>query len=86
MKRPGFCGGEISEQGEGLGAQLLRDALARCAAASDAIDGRAVLVHAKDDDAVSFYEKHGFQPVPENHRHLYLLMKDLRASIRDSLE
>ena len=75
-----------SEQGEGLGALLLRDALARCAAASDAIGGRAVLVHAKDDDAVSFYEKHGFQPLPENPRYLYLLMKDLRASIRDSLE
>ena len=75
-----------SEQGEGLGALLLRDALARCAAASDAIGGRAVLVHAKDDNAVSFYEKHGFQPLPENLRHLYLLIKDLRASIRDSLE
>lgn len=74
-----------SEQGSGLGTDLLRDALARCAAAADGIGGRAVLVHAKDDAAVNFYQKHGFEPLPENPRHLYLLMKDLRASIRRSL-
>ncbi len=75
-----------SEQGSGLGADLLRDALARCAAAADEIGGRAVLVHAKDDAAVSFYQQNGFQPLQENLQHLYLLMKDLRASIRRSLE
>jgi len=73
-----------SEQGSGLGADLLRDALARCVAAADEIGGRAVLVHAKDETAASFYAKHGFQPLPENPHHLYVLMKDLRASIRRS--
>jgi len=75
-----------SEQGSGLGGDLLRDALGRCAAAADEIGGRAVLVHAKDDAAARFYQRHGFQPLPENPQHLYLLMKDLRASIRLSLE
>jgi GNAT superfamily N-acetyltransferase len=75
-----------SEQGGGLGADLLRDALARCAAAADEIGGRAVLVHAKDDAAVRFYQRYGFQPLPENPQHLYLLIKDLRASIRRSFE
>ncbi|HEC08967.1 MAG TPA: N-acetyltransferase [Acidimicrobiales bacterium] len=73
-----------SEQGSGLGADLLRDALARCVAAADEIGGRAMLVHAKDDTAASFYAKHGFQPLPENPHHLYILMEDLRASIRRS--
>lgn len=75
-----------SEQGTGLGGDLLKDALARCAAAADDIGGRALLVHAKDDKAVAFYRRYGFQPLAENCNHLYLLMKDLRASIRRSLK
>jgi GNAT superfamily N-acetyltransferase len=71
-----------SEQGAGLGGDLLRDALARCAAAADGIGGRAVLVHAKDDAAVRFYQRYGFRSLPENPNHLYVLMKDLRASIK----
>lgn len=71
-----------SEQGSGLGSDLLRDALARCAAAADEIGGRAVLVHAKDEAAVRFYRRWGFQELSDNPQHLYLLMKDLRASIR----
>lgn len=73
-----------SEQGGGLGGDLLRDALARCATAADEIGGRAVVVHAKDDAAAQFYRRYGFQPLPENPRHSYILMKDLRASVRRS--
>ncbi len=71
-----------TEHGTGLGAALLRDALGRCAAAADEIGGRAVIVHAKDDTAANFYQRFGFTPLPGNPHHLYLLMKDLRASIR----
>lgn len=70
-----------SEHGTGVGAALLRDALARCAAAADELGGRAVIVHAKDDAVASFYQRFGFTPFPENPHHLYILMKDLRASI-----
>lgn len=70
-----------SEHGTGLGAALLRDALARCAAAADEVGGRAVVVHAKDGEAAGFYRRFGFTPLPGNPQHLYLLMKDLRASI-----
>lgn len=72
---------ERSEQGSGLGGDLLRDALSRCAAAADEIGGRAVVVHAKDEGAAHFYQRYGFQTLPENPQHLYVLMKDLRASI-----
>jgi len=75
-----------SVQGTGLGGDLLKDALARCAAAADEIGGRAVLVHAKDAGAATFYQRHGFVPLEQNPNHLYVLMKDLRASIRRSIE
>lgn len=70
-----------SEQGGGVGAGLLRDALARCAVAADQIGGRAVMVHAKDAAAAGFYRRWGFQALAENPSHLYVLMKDLRATI-----
>jgi GNAT superfamily N-acetyltransferase len=75
-----------SMQGTGLGGDLLKDALARCAGAASDIGGRAVLVHAKVDEAAAFYRRYGFEALPENPRHLYILMKDLRASIRRSFE
>src|SRR5438105_1194372 len=68
------------EQGKGLGAALLKDALLRAAQASDIIGCRAVLVHAKDQTAKAFYQRYGFEPSPVDDLHLYLLMKDLRAS------
>ena len=73
-----------SVQGTGLGGDLLKDALARCAAAADEIGGRAVLVHAKDAEAAAFYQRYGFVPLEQNPNHLYVLMKDLKASIRRS--
>jgi GNAT superfamily N-acetyltransferase len=75
-----------SVQGIGLGGDLLRDALARCAAVADGIGGRAVLVHAKDAGAAAFYQRYGFVPLEQNPNHLYMLMKNLRASIRRSIE
>ncbi|MCL1588237.1 MAG: GNAT family N-acetyltransferase [Actinomycetia bacterium] len=75
-----------SDQGTGLGGDLLKDALARCAAAADEIGGRAVLVHAKDAGAAAFYQRYGFVPLEQNPNHLFVLMKDLRASIRRSYE
>lgn len=79
-------GVDQSEQGGGLGAALLRDALSRCAAAADEIGGRAVVVHAKHEAAAGFYRRWGFQALPENPQHLYLLIKDLRESIRQALK
>jgi GNAT superfamily N-acetyltransferase len=71
-----------SEQGRGLGAALLRDALVRIAAAADIVGARAALVHAIDAAAARFYAHFGFEPMPGNALHLMLLMKDLRAALR----
>lgn len=65
-------------QGKGLGAALLHDALARTLQAADIAGMRAVIVHAKDDDARRFYQHFDFDPSPSDAYHLYLLIKDLR--------
>lgn len=69
-------------QGKGLGRALLRNALGRVDNASEAVGVRALLIHAKDDDARDFYMKMAeFEPSPSDDLHLFLLMKDLRRAI-----
>jgi GNAT superfamily N-acetyltransferase len=70
------------EQGKRLGEAMLLEALARSAEAAETIGARAVLVHAKDDEARSFYRHYGFEPSPTDPLHLMLLMKDIRRSLR----
>lgn len=67
-----------TEQGKGLGSALLKDALRRALSASSEIGARAVLVHAKDEDAKAFYEHFDFEESPTDPLHLFVLMKDLR--------
>ena len=68
-----------TEQGKGLGKALLKDVLLRTAQAADIAGIRALLVHAKDDEARVWYENLDFEPSPTDPYHLFLLMKDLRA-------
>lgn len=72
---------DVREKGKGLGAGLLKDALLRAVAAADIIGCRAVMVHAKDDQAKSFYERFGFEPSGDDPFRLFLLMKDIKASL-----
>jgi len=72
---------DLSEQGHGLGEQMLVQALARSADAASLIGVRAVLVHAKDATARGFYERYGFEPSPTHPLHLLLLMKDIRKTL-----
>lgn len=69
------------EKGKGLGGGLLRDALARVISASEIIGGRALLVHAKDEQAKAFYEHFGFEPSPIDPFHLFLLIKDIKKTL-----
>jgi GNAT superfamily N-acetyltransferase len=70
-----------SEQGQGFGKALLRDALRRALSGSEAIGGRAFLVHAKDEEARAFYLKFGMDESPTNPLHLFLLFKDVRLTL-----
>ena len=69
-------------QGRGLGKALIKDALLRTAEAAEIAGIRALLVHAKDDEARIWYEALEFEPSPTDPRHLFLLMKDLHALLQ----
>lgn len=73
---------DVTAQGLGLGKALLKDALMRTAAASEIAGIRALLVHAKDDEARAWYQRFDFEPGPTDPYHLFLLMKDIRAALK----
>ena len=72
---------DSTEQGHGLGAALLKDALLRTIQAAEIAGLRAMLVHAKDDAAKRFYEKFGFEPSPIDAYHLFLRVSDILSSV-----
>jgi GNAT superfamily N-acetyltransferase len=67
--------------GKGLGSGLLKNALLRAMQAADIVGCRAVMVHAKDDRASEFYQRFGFEASPTDPFRLFLLMKDVKASV-----
>jgi GNAT superfamily N-acetyltransferase len=70
----------INTQGRGIGAGLLLDALGRTLQVAEVIGVRALAVHAKDDQAVAFYQHFGFKPSPTDARHLFMIIKDIRRA------
>jgi predicted N-acetyltransferase YhbS len=74
---------DVNERGKGLGAGLLKDALLRAVQAADIIGCRAVMVHAKDDAARAFYGRFGFEASRDDPFRLFLLMKDVKAGMRN---
>ncbi len=74
---------DTSVRGRGLGAWLLRDAMLRTLNASEAVGIRVLLVHAIDDEARAFYERHGFEPSPSDAMNLQMLIKDVHAAVAE---
>jgi len=68
--RMGRLAVDKSFQGHGLGGALLADALER--AAKSEIAAYAMVVDAKDETAVVFYQHHGFISFPSSHKTLFL--------------
>ena len=66
----------ISERfrGQRLGERLLMDALHRALQSSRQIASAAVVVDAKDEQAVGFYRKYGFIDLPKVEKRLFLPM------------
>lgn len=60
------------EQGRGLGAALLQDAVKRCLELRTALGIRLLLVDALHEGAATFYRLHGFRETAQNARTLYL--------------
>jgi predicted N-acetyltransferase YhbS len=71
----------LGQQGKGIGAGLLKDAMVRTLQAADIAGIRAFVVHAKDDEAKAFYERYDFTPSPTDPFHLFVLLKDIRSNL-----
>jgi hypothetical protein len=58
---------DVGQEDGGTGAALLSDALVRVVRASEQVAVRAVLAHAVDDNASSFYERFGLRALGDRH-------------------
>lgn len=75
-------GVDRSEQGQGLGQDLLADAMRRSLQAAKIIGARALVVHALDAGAARFYEARGFARVSAaSETALFIAMKTLRDAL-----
>jgi GNAT superfamily N-acetyltransferase len=76
---------DVSFQGQGIGEQLLRDALERSLDAPRRIGAIAVIVDAIDERAAGFYEAYGFVRLPGTANQLFIAMQTIaRAAAADS--
>ena len=66
---------------QGLGGELLLDALSRAVQASEVAAARLLVVDAIDEAAAAFYEHHGFVAVPGNRQRLVQKISDIAAAI-----
>lgn len=66
--------------GQGLGGELLWDALERARTASRLAGARLVVVDAIDEAAASFYEHHGFRRIPDTRR-LVQKLSDIECAL-----
>jgi GNAT superfamily N-acetyltransferase len=71
---------DSSQHGHGLGAALLSDALERVSRAAEQVAVRAVVVHAVDESAATFYERFGFQALSTTPRTLMVTLATLRTA------
>lgn len=72
---------DLSVQGRGIGALLLRDAMLRAVSVSEEVGIRLLLAHALNDSARAFYMKFGFEDSPTDPMNLQIIIKDIKASI-----
>lgn len=67
-------------QGQGLGKFLLFDALHRVLQAAETLAVYAVVVDAKNQDAIAFYERYGFIRFPDTASRLFIPIDTLRRA------
>jgi GNAT superfamily N-acetyltransferase len=68
-------------QGTGLGKAMLKDALLRALQAAEIVGARAVMVHAIDEEAATFYARRGFIRFPDASYTFFLPMEAIRAAL-----
>ncbi|CAN7431107.1 GNAT family N-acetyltransferase [Rhizobium sp. LjRoot254] len=67
-----------------LGADLLKHAFLMTMLSADRIGVRAMLVHAKDDEAIGFYKKYKFRTAKGLERAMLCSTKEIAASLKAS--
>ncbi len=70
-----------SLRGQGLGGELLHDALSRIVSAAGIASGRLVVVGAIDKQAATFYRHYDFRPVKRNPLRLVMKISTLQKVI-----
>lgn len=74
---------DVNLQGQGLGSELLVDALSRAVSATSEAGGRYVVVDAIDEDAAKFYARYDFVPIPDTApQRLVQKVSDIAMSLR----
>lgn len=73
---------DLSEQGNGIGAALLKDMLLRARRASQEHGLAAVLVHAIDENARRFYSRFGFLSSSTEALTLYARLADIENALK----
>lgn len=72
---------DVSQQGNGLGRELFRDAALRVVSAAETIGIRGILVHAISDEAKAFYAALGFDPSPLEAMTLMVTLAALKSTL-----
>jgi ribosomal protein S18 acetylase RimI-like enzyme len=65
----------------GLGKEMLKDAFLRTLQASEIAGLKAIIAHAKNLNAISFYKKYGFEQSKFDKKHLMLTIQDIFCSL-----
>jgi ribosomal protein S18 acetylase RimI-like enzyme len=72
---------DLREQGNGVGTALLRHAMHLAASTAEKIGLYAVVVDAKNEAAVAFYARYGFQRFADQDLSLFLTTQLIRSAI-----
>ena len=76
----------IEFRGQGIGEILLVNALKRAFQNSGHVASWAVIVDAKDEEAIEFYKPYGFIQLPNKPNRLFLPMKSIQAMFPQEME
>ncbi len=77
---------DLACTGRGIGTGLLKHALMRSVAGARLIGGRALVVHALDEQAAAFWRRRGFLPSRDDPLTLFRSLPDIARSLQAAAE
>lgn len=72
---------DAAHQGRGIGSGMLADAIKRTLSVAKEAGVRAMLLHAIDDEAISYYLQYGFVQFPDGDKTLFLPVETMVEAI-----